>query len=248
MAPPAPVISPAAVLDTCANDPITVRTEGTAAEYFWEVENGPSFRGGNAYDLFFRNSPINYTVQAISADGCVSQPASGRVSFFRPPPVPFLQYKEASNLLASSFTAGRHFWYFNDELVQITEGRFYTPEASGFYSVRGEGPACLSASSQLVSITVTSLAEVNELSRRVTLTPNPAGDFVTIGLPDVFRGGGNDGLTTVTLWSMTGARVRSVELGSNQTSLDLTGIRSGAYLLTVQRPSLPVVRKRLVRM
>lgn len=250
VAPSPPALSPPLDLDTCSFNSITITPDGNAAEYLWESNISGSERNDGAFTVFRSNfGPTQVSVRAISAEGCLSDPVEGVVRFLTPPNTPFIQYNLASNTLASSYTAGRNFWYFNDVLEAITEGRFYEPLQSGFYSVRGEGEACLSEASNLVSTTVTSVRETVAASREVTLSPNPASGQVNLLFSDEFSRRIGFKPVTIEVWSVSGQRLQRMEsrLSGESTSLDLSGFKAGMYMVIVRAEDNPVIRKMVAK-
>jgi hypothetical protein len=77
---------------------------------------------------------------------------------------------------------------------------------------------------------------------QVTIYPNPAGNFVYINIPD-----GNTPITGLSLYDLSGRKLRDMGRAVNGTGIDLSEFSAGIYLLKVQFAGEEPVIKKLVK-
>jgi hypothetical protein len=81
----------------------------------------------------------------------------------------------------------------------------------------------------------------DENSLQFDLFPNPAGELVTILLPEMVK------QTSIEILDISGKTVRKLEYSIGKTTLDVTDLSQGVYLVKVQSGDVNSVRKLIVK-
>ena len=71
-----------------------------------------------------------------------------------------------------------------------------------------------------------SIVNINAIDIKVY--PNPARDFITIRSNDLIN-------NTLTITSLTGNEIKTIELITNLTSIDISNLNSGVYLISIKK-------------
>ncbi|WP_238749568.1 T9SS type A sorting domain-containing protein [Neolewinella maritima] len=115
------------------------------------------------------------------------------------------------------------------------------PVAKAYYRIRTLDYDGTATVSDVITLTRNSTAATTSVS----VFPNPTTDRVTLSYEQP-----TDGTMTVRLFSLSGQQVMQrtaqVEAGSNETTLYLSELAAGAYLLSAQLPSGALIQERIV--
>ena len=244
-APLAPVIDQGSRIDTCTFEPILLSVSQPALEYFWTIND--FFFGSEAQvQAYVDFAPNTYSVAVRDFNGCVSPSSSITVTYFQPPPTPFILYNQTTNTLVARGTLGPVRWYHNDVFEAETQSLFYKPRQSGFYSARVRGEQCLSDESNLISVegVVSAVANLEHVDG-IYVYPNPATDVlsITVDVPSL-----RSRQLSYTLLSVSGSVVKTGQLpasGAVPATLSVADLSAGMYVLELREGARALVRQRV---
>ncbi|MFT3886532.1 MAG: S8 family serine peptidase [Flavobacteriales bacterium] len=206
---PVPITGPVTV---CEGDSVLLEGPGPMSRYHWNT--GASSRsvyshGGDAF------------LQVENAAGCLGASDTIHVTALPAPPAPTVTLD--GNILEST-PATTYQWYLEGAPLAGADQRTHEALVSGSYSVRITDTDDCGAMSMPMSVIVTGIAEAG-VARGVRAWPVPAGDQLTIALPD-----GADRPVSVEVFSPTGARVPCAWTWSaSRIELATRGLAAGSY-------------------
>jgi hypothetical protein len=126
-------------------------------------------------------------------------------------------------------------WYVNGALIPGATNNAYMPVQSGLYSVFLKDVNGCSATSDLLTISILATEKENPFVNYIAF-PNPANDFLHIGLPKV-----NSGTYAIEIIDVSGRLILSDKVilnpGSNQLQIDISKIPVGSYVIRL--PEIP---------
>ncbi len=73
-----------------------------------------------------------------------------------------------------------------------------------------------------------SIENINANAIDIKIYPNPSTDYITIRLNDLIN-------STLTITSLTGNKIKTIELITNLTSIDISSLNSGIFLLSIKK-------------
>jgi hypothetical protein len=117
-------------------------------------------------------------------------------------------------------------WYREHKLAAITTTPTYTPAISGNYImwVQDGDNSWMKSCSKDITVTTTSIDDLDPNKHTITVYPNPANDQVSI--KDIPAN-----VSSLQLFSLTGQRVLTVSKDAASMTIDLGGLASGMYLV-----------------
>jgi len=123
-------------------------------------------------------------------------------------------------------------WYTADSDSSFAEGMSIDSLLAGAYSVLVVDSAGCSGSSAFV---IDATSSIDDETRIWKVFPNPANDVLNVTV-------NTDGQGTLRIFDVTGRVVLAHTITSNSTSLDLTSLTSGSYVLSVEHGTSTVTR------
>jgi len=138
---------------------------------------------------------------------------------------------DSSNFMAIDSVSSDISTYIDEELANDDEF-FYRVLA---YNENGNSAVSNTASAR----TLTGLS--NALNSKISVYPNPAGDFLNIELES-----DNTGQAILYLYDLTGKRHLSTRLQSGYNRIELENVRSGLYTITLVNANGEQMSQRLV--
>jgi len=147
------------------------------------------------------------------------------------PPVLSLSTNGSAVVIQSSSALG-NLWYrdgvFRSDLTGSSVA--LTSESDGhIYTVRSLIDNCLSEES--VPLVITGIE-----NSRLLIFPNPVVHYLYLNFPD-------ERVRNITISNMTGQTINEVEISSENSLIDMSGLKSGIYLVTIKDSSEIIVRK-----
>ena len=143
------------------------------------------------------------------------------------------------NTLTADLPDAFYRWFNCDtgEDVPFASDQSFTPTVTGNYAVYITDQFGCTGTSECIHVVITSVAE-QELSKKITLYPNPANDRVFIVHDNGYA------VESVTITDVYGQRVHDLKLGEN--SIDVSGLVAGMYLLRIKIEGKEVVKKVMI--
>lgn len=156
----------ASSLEFCEGDSV-VLIASNADSYLWSngktTKNISVLKQGDYYCLL------------TGSNGCATKSDTISVNVHQLPPTPTLL--QNGDILMSSSSTGNQ-WYLNGAKIEGANTQFYTVTKSGFYSVSVTNQYNCNATSNIVSVTMTSIEDISQ--NKISIHPNPVKDFVII--------------------------------------------------------------------
>ena len=146
------------------------------------------------------------------------------------------QIVQAGADLVSNYPNGNE-WFFGGVLISTADR--ITPTADGTYTLVVTLNGCQASAERDYQV----VASVDEVfSEAITIAPNPASEQLRVYLPDDARGE-----VYFDMISLAGSIVKSGRINLEQTTLDISDIRPGVYLLKIITEEKTGVKKVLIR-
>ena len=160
-----------------------------------------------------------------------ANPVSRKFCVNPEPPVLSLSTNGSAVVIQSSSALG-NLWYrdgvFRSDLTGSSVA--LTSESDGhIYTVRSLIDNCLSEES--VPLVITGIE-----NSRLLIFPNPVVHYLYLNFPD-------ERVRNITISNMTGQTINEVEISSENSLIDMSGLKSGIYLVTIKDSSEIIVRK-----
>lgn len=152
------------------------------------------------------------------------------------PPQPVISYTNPDLI---STPATTYQWYYNGNLIAGATSQTYTPSQYGIYVVRTtDANGCVNVYSAGFDYTmVTSIRSENNYLNSLTIFPNP-----TTGIVEIDLNGYNESDFTVSVFDNTGKLVLK---SKNETTIDLSHLNNGLYILNVSSSNKASVNKKI---
>lgn len=151
--------------------------------YQWK-RNGVKIPNANA-QFYVAYQTGEYTCE-VSSGSCTQTTKSAVVIVVKDPLT--VNISSQNGILIPSVTnAQTYTWYYNLEPITGATGVNFTPTANGKYYLVIEKDGC-SATSNIVDLTTVVGLTENDLSRAITLSPNPASDVVEVSIRSNLQG------------------------------------------------------------
>jgi subtilisin family serine protease len=209
----------------CRGSSATLSATG-AEQYQWSGAGLQINNGSSVIASPFNSS--NYTVTGISAEGCISS-GTTFLTVLLPPVSPTITL-EGNEMVSTP--ANNYVWYLNGVELLNSDTISWMPTANGNYNVRIYDQFGCTSISGIFTINFVGIESENGLN--FSIFPNPANDFVMIKT--------NGKPNSMIIKSITGQIIKET---TNSNLIDLKGIASGTYFLTLLIDGKPQT-KRLV--
>lgn len=214
----------------CRGKSTTMIAKG-AQDYIWGPVFGISSTIG---DTVLANPPSNvtYNIKGTSANGCTNTTSI----FIRilPGPSATTISKLADTLVAANANPTIAYqWLFNGSEINGAETNKYRPTQTGNYSVRVTDSLGCQASSASYYFSTIGIKDVN--GSTVKIYPNPASGSLYISGID------KQAPTTVTITDVLGRIAQETLL--NGESIDISGLTTGLYFVTIRQNGQAVTQK-----
>lgn len=237
--------------DVCDGNPVkfvnTTVNMGAGATYIWDLDNGISTNAKDTSVLYSSVGSYDISLYVITLNGCTDT-ASQTVNVNETPDATF-QYSSAlkgdgSISFSGPMGSGYNYQWFTGDGTKYTVRDFdHKFVLTGTYKVElfvTTDKGCMSNTSQLVSVNLTSVSEADMETIRVY--PNPSKGQINLDLSGL-----NESATKLSVKDINGKLVYSIDLNDNQVnSLDLGHLSNGTYMVFVQTPSTLYSTKFLV--
>ncbi|OJJ15993.1 hypothetical protein BKI52_35055 [marine bacterium AO1-C] len=151
--------------------------------YQW-LRNGVRIPNANA-QFYVAYQTGEYTCE-VSSGVCTQITKSAVVVVVKDPLTINISAQDGT-FVPSVTNAETYTWYFNFEPIAGATNANYTPEANGKYYLVIQKDGCSATSNVIDLTTITGIGESN-LSRSITLSPNPASDQVEISINSHLQG------------------------------------------------------------
>ena len=227
-------------------------TSGNIIAYSWDLGDGTTSTQQSPTHTYAANGSYRVCLTIATDDGCVETRCKTINITCLPPPeceagfrfntagcptVAFLDTSRSNEPVASWF------WQFGDGGTDNVQNPVYTYSAQGTYTVSLKvitSDTCISDFSTTVTITCVGLEEGLEHAE-ISLYPNPATDVINVDLGEQFDA------VSVQLIQLNGQVVRSLDVeNTDQFEIDLSGIESGIYMVTMLHETGYISRKIVV--
>jgi hypothetical protein len=182
---------------------------------------------GNVTGVSAGNCTIGYTVTKLG----VSDTVFKTVSVLATPAKPTIQ-RDISNNLVSSATAGNQWYIDTTAVISGANSQSYKPGVSNYYAVRVTQNSCSSLFSDRYYYLVTAILNIGGANNYLTITPNPAKDFIVVrhNLP------GNNMINLV-LYDLNGKKILSRFNVPDGERIAVSALASGVYVLKIYNNS-----------
>ncbi len=220
----------------CGSGDITYHATSPGEWYL----NGVHIAGDDVHTFSYATPGID-TISFIASNG----PCSDTVTHYltvSPMPVVNLGNDTVLGLgqtviLDAGNPGAQYLWSTGDTTQQITAG---AGGWTGTLSVIVSYPGC-SAVDTIIVYFPSVIANEN-ISKSITITPQPATDFITIS-----REGDTQPLGEITLFDLSGRQVYSMMSDAVQQRIDLRGFEAGSYILQLRDEGNVMLRKLLIK-
>ncbi len=239
-----PVVVISGDFKVCEND---IRTYSTSTnpdlENLWTVDGGVILSGAGASNAEVQwgqagIGTIKLNQKFISTG--FTDSVTKEVAIRPLPPKPVIT-RVGDNLESNSEKGNQ--WLFNGERLAGEEGKSYTPQESGKYSVMVTSEyGCQSELSDEYDFIITGVGS-EELSDAIRIYPNPASDKLIIEIQS-----DNPGKISMDIVSMYGRTIISQDNNiGNKFEINLGGFASGIYLLRIRISGVIITKKFQIR-
>ncbi len=205
----------------CDGDSVVLNATTQGANVAW-YRTTTSVGTGTSYVAYQSGS-----YQAITTtNGCSDSSSSISVVNNPLPATPSISRN--ANVLSTNATAGIQ-WYYNGNIIAGATSSTINANQNGLYYVVVTNAAGCSATS--LTLQVTGVGILENLSGRLSLYPNPASESVTLILPEVMKAEGN-----VQILDLQGKVMFNtlVSPGTKQISMNVEIIKAGIYFVSIQ--------------
>jgi hypothetical protein len=195
---PLPVITiaPEGSVSICHGDTVIVMAT-SAKNYFWST--------GDTTQSIIVSKAGTYYVSTKNEEGCAGVSSTLIVKYLETPEKPTIT---RSGAMLTTNAAPPVQWYLNGEPITGATGSAYTPIADGDYTVLAKAKSGCSAISDAFGFVVLGVASEERNSAKVTITPNPFSDKITISIEN------NDQSSyLIECYSLLGEKVATIHSG-----------------------------------
>ena len=194
--------------DTSFCDGTYTLDAGEANSYLWNTGNDTRFLTVNQSGTYivqnaFDNCILSDTVEVLFSE--LVQP----------------EIIQNGNNLACNEEGVFYIWYFNGDTIPNANSQYYTAENSGFYSVEVFDSLSCSETSELTSVSITNIDNINKNNYKIY--PNPAKDNITIETkaPN----------TLIKINDINGKTVYSTKSNKEIINIDIQNLKDGIYFV-----------------
>jgi len=158
----------------------------------------------------------SYTVTVEAPNGCSG---SAQVTIIVDQLAPPIITQNGSNLQSS--TASTYQWYLNGNIITGATSQIFSPLQNGNYTVTVTDVNGCTATSALFNVTWLGIIE-NDNDNFISIFPNPAAENITIETPLK---------ATIEILNIQGQIINTIIDAEKATTIDLTGVTSGVYII-----------------
>ncbi|MBX7181738.1 MAG: PKD domain-containing protein [Bacteroidia bacterium] len=225
--PPQLAVTPS-VSTICTNAPVTFTAAASNVSnpsYSWSINGVASSETSNTLVVL---APVNGQISCTVSDptncsGTTTATANFNVNVVFPPNAPTITLN-GNTLQANPGTNVQ--WYVNGQAIPGATGATYDPVVSGDYIAVIEGPACSSAFSNSITVTITGLPDAAQLSQ-VQLFPNPSKDWLFVNHLPV-------GTYDLQVFDVLGQCIlNQTNLSAAECKMDVKPLEKGWYILKI---------------
>jgi hypothetical protein len=226
----------------CQGGSVELTSSASAGNQWYKDNTALANATGNTLTV---TTAGRYTVTSTS--GGITSPFSGgvQVNVNPVPPKPTISW-DAVKGMVSSASSGNQWYTDTATAIPGATGTSYKPAGNGeFYRLKVTQNGCGSAFSDRYEYFITATINVGGPGNYLQVTPNPAGDFVSVTYHTT--GIGIDAFNAQ-LFDLNGRMMISTTVASNGGRIDLTKIAHGMYILKLISPngkinaSVPIIK------
>lgn len=215
---PDPILSYETTL-ACRGDSISLGANGALDSWQWYLDGEPVDAATGPQWWASESGQYSYT-GTLGPCEIASEPVPITLA---EPVVPMLSYLN-DTLFCTPATSYQ--WYLDGELLEGATGPILVPEQSGAYSVwTSDENGCEAISNSIYVEIINSVSGALPAGWKVY--PNPASDWITLELPDANQ-------AVYALYNLTGRRLMNDAIHEEKTTLNLTNLENGLYILEIQ--------------
>lgn len=223
-------ISPLGNQTICVGGSVIITAKSADNPSYQWLLNDAAISGAISATFDAKKSGI-YRVKSTISGLCTSTSSALNLTISNPLP-PVITYMDGTMKISGTGTIQ---WYVNGALIPGATNNAYMPVQSGLYSVFLKDVNGCSATSDLLTISILATEKENPFVNYIAF-PNPANDFLHIGLPKV-----NSGTYAIEIIDVSGRLILSDKVilnpGSNQLQIDISKIPVGSYVIRL--PEIP---------
>ncbi|HLP53328.1 MAG TPA: T9SS type A sorting domain-containing protein [Chitinophagales bacterium] len=218
----APVIIPSPV-DICPGESavISVNTSAGTVRWFDSPTATNPLSVGSTYTTAPVNSNTAFYADIAGNNGCLSARTAVQINL-HPQTQPVITVNGA--VLTSSIASGNQ-WYLNGTIIPGATAANYTAPTTGDYTVEVTNSYGCSATSTVTQVIVNDVEALQQAF--ITIYPNPCVDLLRVATDA-------KGPFDVVVMSMDGRLIHRELTMQQSFDLDISGLVSGAYILSVQ--------------
>ena len=233
--PPAVDMGPARAV--CASSNLVNATVGSGFTYQWQDMNGNVLSNVGLFQIPAAGSYV--VVKTSTVTGCSARDTLVVTDFVQAPQASISQSNDT--LYVTQVPNATYQWLLNNVVIQGATNYFFKPTQNGSYSVRITlAPlGCVSTTTGFV----TSVKESLNLESQVSLFPNPSKGQFTAEVP-------NMNIEAIEVHTVQGKRLWQQTVSqedAHKTSLDISGLPSGMYLVRFRLDGKWTVKKVVVQ-
>lgn len=208
-----------------------------ATSYLWTLPGGASGTSTtNSIPVNFGTTASSGNITVRGTNTCGDGAVSSLLIVVNEKPATPVITSIGNNIIQSSALNGNQ-WYNQNGIINGATNQNYTASANGTYFVIVSATYCNSDTSNVIHVTNTGIT-ANNAENGFSINPNPASQKLTVTLE-------NGGEYLVSIRTING-QVVLTQNGLSSTTLDVSQLCKGVYLLEVQSAKQKINRKLVI--